>query len=356
PRHLSASAIGIHQLLDLIRRPSLLLSHAAISAAFVSSINRVCSYAYGLLQNGTFLFATYSATTTDTYVVDFNAATGKVTSQPSRINSSNAGKSMYPLWFDGGRMISYYAVPPTKVVTKRFPDGPERSFPIGLQAAGGNTWMSDGTAVFPGFRAGVGEGLFRVNLQTSKIEPILLRTAGAGGFGGFRGGFPTISADGNIVFYRDDRRHAITARNLKESTERVVYEEKGPPYGNIRSVHRSPDEKWIAFIVNHLRSNTLMIVPASGGSARELCTARWPDEIHAAQSFSWMPDSKRILFVRRNGERSELWNVSIDKPRPQRTGFAHAGMRHLAVHPDGGSLAYAAGEQGQMSIQSVELK
>lgn len=253
-------------------------------------------------------------------------------------------------------MISYYDSPPTQIVTKRFPDGPEHSFSIGLLQAGGHTWMADGTAVFPGFKPGVGEGLFRVHLETSKIEPILLRSAGTGGFRGFGGGFPALSADGAIVFYRDDRRHAIVARSLKDSSERVLYEEAGPPYGNIRSVHRSPDEKWLAFIVNRLQSNALMIVPVSGGSARELCTARWPDEIHAAQSFSWLPDSKRILFVRRNGEAAELWNVSIDKPKPQRTGFVHAGMRHLAVHPDGGSLAYAAGAPGQMNIQRIGLK
>lgn len=312
-------------------------------------------YPLGLLQNGTFLFTSYGTTIVDTYVVDLNPATGRVTSRPRRINSGNAGKSMYPLWFDRGRMISYYTFPPSHVVTKQFPDGHERGFPIGLQA-GGHTWMPDGAAIFPGFKAGVGEGLFRVNLETGTTEPILLRSAGAGGFRGFRGGFPALSADGNIMFYRDDARHALVARNLKDSTERVLYEETGPPFGAIRSVHRSPDEKWLGFIVNRLQSNVLMVVPAAGGAARELCTARWPDEIHAAQSFSWMPDSKRILFVRRKGETPELWIVSIDKPSPRRTGFEDAGMRHLAVHPGGRSLAYAAGALGQMAIQSVELK
>jgi Tol biopolymer transport system component len=305
----------------------------------------------GISQNGAFLFATYGETV-DTYEVDVNRDTGRVTSQPRRINADNIGKSMYPLWFDGGRMISYVTFPSPHLVTKRFPDGPERNIQVDLRITGGPTWMADGTAVFVGIKEGVGEGYFRFHIGTGKTEPILLRSTEVGEVRGF----PDFSADGNVAFYRNDQRHAVLARNLKDSTERVLYQAPGPLYGRIRSVHRSPDEKWVAFILNRQISNALMIVPASGGTALELYSARWPDQILEVQGFSWMPDSKRILFVRRSGERSELWSVSVELRRPHHTGFAVAGMRHLAVDPDGGRLAYAAGDQGMISIQSVELK
>ena len=120
-------------------------------------------------------------------------------------------------------MVSYLDYPPSHIVTKQFPDGAERSFSTGLQSFGGPTWRADGTAFLMGFKAGVGEGLFRVTLETGKVEPILLRSSAAGGFSGFLGGFPDFSADGNIMFYRDDRRHGGVARNLKDSTERVLY-------------------------------------------------------------------------------------------------------------------------------------
>jgi TolB protein len=54
----------------------------------------------------------------------------------------------------------------------------------------------------------------------------------------------------------------------------------------------SPDNKWIAFTSQHLGGFDICVVPAQGGTATPLVSGEDP---------SWAPNSRTLVFVRRNG-------------------------------------------------------
>jgi Tol biopolymer transport system component len=99
-----------------------------------------------------------------------------------------------------------------------------------------------------------------------------------------------------------------------------------------------------------------MIVPTSGGPARQLYAATWPELILPVQSFAWMQDSRRILFVKGRGMKLGLWSLSIEGGQPKSAGLTIEGMRHLAVHPNGSKIAFAAGNEGTIHVRSFDLR
>jgi Tol biopolymer transport system component len=316
----------------------------------------------GITQKDTLIYFT-RGTTVNTYEAGLDPVTAKGTTKAIRLNTGDEGKSMYPVWFDEGRMISYVTYPGTELLMRPYPKGTERRITTDLSSGiGGTAWMRDGTVIVAGFKRGFGQGYYRLNTESRKTEPIILQSQDTGELRGF----PDLSHDETLLFYRDDQHHEIRVRNLKDSNEKVLYRAT-EPYPVIRSVHLSPDGQWLAFLIDNnavrpaydqlsASTNALMIVPTSGGPARQLYAATWPELILPVQSFAWMQDSRRILFVKGRGMKLGLWSLSIEGGQPKSAGLTIEGMRHLAVHPNGSKIAFAAGNEGTIHVRSFDLR
>lgn len=114
--------------------------------------------------------------------------------------------------------------------------------------------------------------------------------------------------------------------------------------------------------------SVLGVIPASGGSAREV----FRDPIWYSGSryntLAWTPDGHSLLAVRDDGA---LWKIPVDGGTPQKVGVAGTsqdltpGVRQPAsavdrrikspsVHPDGGTLAFGVAEVSGNEIWSLE--
>jgi WD40 repeat protein len=320
------------------------------------------AYPLAVTSSGTLVYSVHGQTV-NTFEVGFDPTTARTTSLPRRLNTGQAGHSMYPVWFDGGHQLSYVEFPSPRVFLRAYPDGQEHAINSDLAGGlGGTAWMPDGSVIVAASKPGVGRGYFRLDPATGRSSAVLVESQPDDEYRGF----PDVSADGSELYYRNDRRHEIRVRNLKTGMERVIYQAPGPPYAAIRSVHLSPDGKWLAFLTDQnaisdwtgqrsASSNALRVVPTAGGDVRELQSATWPDILLPVQGFAWMSDSRRIVFVRGRGQKLALWSTAVNGGQLREAGLAVEGLRHPAMHPSGTRLAFAAGDEGTITIRELDL-
>jgi Tol biopolymer transport system component len=57
-------------------------------------------------------------------------------------------------------------------------------------------------------------------------------------------------------------------------------------------------------------------------------------------SFTWTPDSRRILAARTLGANSEIWQVPIDGGSPSKIDFPGGRVVVLRLNPDGKTIAF----------------
>jgi tricorn protease len=110
----------------------------------------------------------------------------------------------------------------------------------------------------------------------------------------------------------------------------------------------SPDGKWIAFTGQYDGNFNVYVIPAQGGSPKQLTfyqgsAAPLSDRmgIHN-EVLTWFPDSKRILFLSRsdasNGWTKRQFSVSIDGGLPEPLPVSEGGLTSFS--PDGSKIAY----------------
>jgi len=152
--------------------------------------------------------------------------------------------------------------------------------------------------------------------------------------------FPDIYKDKVTFFYGGDLWLASTsggaARRITSGQGRELF----PKF--------SPDGKWIAFTGQYDGNFNVYVMPSDGGQPKQLTfhqgSAHQLNDrmgIHN-QVISWMPDSKRIVFLSRrdasNGWTKRPFTVSIDGGLPQPLPMDQGGL--LSYSPDGTKLAY----------------
>ena len=294
----------------------------------------------------------------DIFEVEIDPISAKISSKPTKISQDFPGRSMYPRFFENGKMLSYVVTAlggyrnqgvdaRIPLVVRSYPKGKDQVVPLDI-VSGGMTWTPDDTLIVSGVpKGGTTSGYYRVDRKTGKSTLLLASDAPEGRVNGLSAlGIPEFGLDGKM-YYRDDLRHAVIVRNNQTGAERVLYQQSGPVFPILRGVHPSPNGEWVAFIESFIESrpgmNSLKVVSTSGGAARELTSARLPDWISRTPGAVWMTDSRRILFVRGRGSSLELWSVTIDGGPPQPTGLAMEGLCHPFVHPNGKTLVFAAG-------------
>jgi Tol biopolymer transport system component len=271
---------------------------------------------------------------------ELDPASGKVVSPPQ--SAFRHGNIRTPDWSPDGRSIAgiIASEPSQTVIIHSMDTGVEREIRVGERTIkwGGIRWTPDGKAVvLPASEAGKGETLIRIDVQTGQVTSLMPLPA-----------FPgvprfEISPDGNMIFYVSPS--GLLAHNLRSGQEKVVIDKKGLYAGLV-----SPDGQKILIAVNEEGSQVLLIMPVTGGEAKELVRVDGEKETPFWGSPAWTPDGRYVAFLKGiKGETQipykdqqwQLWSVATDGGEPQKLGLNFAGQLtgELRLHPDGRKVA-----------------
>jgi len=129
------------------------------------------------------------------------------------------------------------------------------------------------------------------------------------------------------------------ALDLETGEERLVYRD---PEGVVRDFDPavSPDGQRV--VIGDKKS--LVILPIAGGEPREL--VKFEGDRSSWWSTGWTPDSRYVLFVKFDREKSELWQVAAEGGEPELLGNVSGGLpinvSQVRMHPDGRQVAFHA--------------
>lgn len=158
---------------------------------------------------------------------------------------------------------------------------------------------------------------------------------------------PSLSPDGSMIVYSRNTREDDGSSLMLQTTAAL------PPRQITESVSRqwdsmpswSPDGRQIAFVREFERHCAVMLMPAAGGSPREIGECLGGSE----HSLSWYPDSKALIGAQRPGSSEKsgleraLYKLPLDTGRWERIRYERATTdEDLAprVSPDGRWIAF----------------
>ena len=103
----------------------------------------------------------------------------------------------------------------------------------------------------------------------------------------------------------------------------------------------SPDGRWIASRREDSvgKSETVMLIPVSGGAPRELLRVTQPDSV-ANASMPWTPDGLGVLVKKITSAGRELWLVPVSGEAPRRVDLDIRNTGTIRMHPDGRQVAF----------------
>ena len=282
----------------------------------------------GFTPSGAFYYAVIN-NVWNAQIAELDPAGGNLVSPQPAFRRGNTRASE---WSPDGRSLAAIdaRVPQRAVIVRSMDTGEERELQVGERTIenGGLRWTPDGKAVVvPASVPGKGENLIRIDVQTGQVTSLMPLPA-LGGWPHF--GF---SRDGNAIFYM--RPHAgLVSHDLRSGQETVVIEKQGLSWGAM-----SPDGQRIAMTMNSDKSWALLVMPASGGEARELVRVDREKDTPFLGSPEWTRDGRYVIFLMRVRGQTGQWQllrVPTEGGEPQRIGLIAARqLQGVRLHPDG---------------------
>jgi Tol biopolymer transport system component len=293
----------------------------------------------GVTRTGS-IFYRHDGDTLDVYTAVLDLAAGRTVSPPQPVMDRFIGSYAHPDWSEDGRRLVFGSShdPRQPMLAIYEPQtGVRRELAFDFQYIARPQWVEHGAAIMALGKSRDGtEGQFRIDPATGKARLFMT-------FKDLESGFEGVwSADGKTQFnrYRDFRR-GIFRLNTQTLERRVLY--VPPPEVDLgtENLALSPDGRTLAFHARNDGAQTaaLMLLPVDGGEARTLLTIKRP-EVFLLGSFTWTPDSRRILAARTPGANSEIWQVPVDGGLPSKIEFPGGRVIVLRLNPDGKTIAF----------------
>jgi Tol biopolymer transport system component len=334
--------------------------------------------AMGLTRNGAYYYSRKIGEN-DVYTATLDLEADKVLVPPALVSARMDLRNNALCWSSDGKYLAYYVAPmwvpspkgrlygPGNIVIRSLGTGQERELILSPKFTdkgfgGGVNWAPDGRSLLiRGWIETGHHGIFRVNIDTGKLTPVVLTNPepmspnwqARPDPDQVKGDFilrGELSPDGNTLFYHRYLNdpdappehmgtHTLTrlfARDLRTGQEREIF---GNPDVLFRRFALSPDGQHVAIGVH----TALQILPSAGGEPRELL--KYEDEFKP-ERIVWTPDSRYLLIVKGEGRKSELWRIAVAGGRPERVADElptdPGGWRGLRIHPDGRQIAFTS--------------
>jgi len=321
-------------------------------------------YPLGLAANGSLFYVTGGGR--NPYIAELDSDM-RLTKPPALVTERFINSNGPAEWSPDGEQLAYYSFRGprldsrgrTVLVLRTLKSGEERDIPLRLEvAAYGLTapkWFPDGKSILVVSRERQRQvlGYHRLDLATGAIEQLhYTKNIGPST------AVPAISADGNAVYYIDgDNSLEIgkTLRRLDLDTRRTT--ELTGANRTPTSFALSPDGAQIAYVVAEgSGGSALQIMPAAGGSSREVFRpTNWVDSSRYG-SLAWTRDQRFLLFVRRETGVSgpqTLWRVSVRDGAPEATGISGS-VTLPRLHPDGRRITFGSSLQAASELWILE--
>lgn len=308
----------------------------------------------GFSSDGTYYVAVAEARRHEVFVASLDLARG-IPSETSVPAGQAPGPRSAPDWSPDGRSLAY--LEQGVIVIRSLESGDERRLrPAGLAeiftVGTGERylrWSPDGRHLL----APQNRTLYRIDVSSGEAAPFV----GTDQLADRRSRYGRWSPDGKAVFYTrqrglNDAIAEIVRMDLETENKQVLY--RAPlPGDHYSSLEVSPDGRWLAFSgvasapPPEYEATTLNVVPAGGGSARQLLqipSREWMKVV------GWTPDSLELLFTRGDklgGKPSTtLWRISVQGGEPSGIQVEVPVLNAVRFHPDGRRVAFDSGGRG----------
>ena len=288
----------------------------------------------------------------DIYLAGLDAATGKMTSEPKRVNEHGLGTSWGRIaWLPDGKSLSFWSRRDGRdaLVVHGLATGEERELwehAIGV-GHGYSGWFPDGSVMSweESGQVRIFRRLDGVTLkeQTSWTTP----DTPSGERVGFSRDLMTMfiaQRDASVPCGDQNRicTYVILARDIQTAKDRQLCRFTAAAVGNLsRAV--SPDGRDLAILVRYRDHGSVMIVPTAGGSPREI----YRNEDAPIASLDWAQDGAHVLaFASAGGSvGGELWSFPVKGGPPQKSSLHMRFNGAAAVSPDGRQIAFVGGSR-----------
>ncbi|MEE8604975.1 MAG: tetratricopeptide repeat protein, partial [Candidatus Aminicenantaceae bacterium] len=297
----------------------------------------------GFTMKGDFYYSS-SKQMVDVYFFTMDPETGEVTSKPKKATLPGEGRNSYPVYSPDGRYLAYRrdsmrSGGANSLCIFSFETGKEREFPLEIRVVLPPKWSHDGQNIFLNAYANNLLRIYKFDVQTEMLTPILAGNERDEKHTGFIGS----SRDGKSFLYmhKDLEKHLcrIFVRSFDDGTEKELYRFT-LRLGMTASL--SPDGQWFA-VVTRERNRVLTIIPTKGGEPKVLF--RFEHVGGHPTALTWTADGKYILFSlsqKKQGLQKSLWRIPVAGGEPQNLGLRMAFYDNLSAHPDGRRVAFSS--------------
>ncbi|MFB3112692.1 MAG: protein kinase, partial [Gemmatimonadales bacterium] len=311
-------------------------------------------YPIGFTPNSSFYYSLQSGMP-DVYTATLDLGTGKFLAPATPVAQRFVGTNFTPDFSPDGKNLLYLSqrgrsasgAGSRVLVIHSLESGEERVLSPKLPFHRVHTvprWSPDGRSILVTSRdLKGGQGCYRIDSQTGEFTSIVQRTPSIGG----KLILAVWSADGKAIIFQ--RGASIVVRDIDSGQEKVLYSSN-----HIHAWALSQDGRQLALTVpskdqanntTPANSNVLLVMPATGGQAKELFRVPAKEEITAVV---WTADGRQLLFCKVSGPRNmeeELWRIPADggKPQPLALDLTAKQLALLRFHPDDGTrVAFTA--------------
>ena len=304
-------------------------------------------------------------------VAALDSATGQPLEAPALVSDRFRDGSMLPEWSPDGQHLAYLSRPggpgsrePYEFITIRsLETGQERELTPELAFLQDTRlrWSPDGRSFLVSGADNDGHrGLYQINAQTGDVTPIVVTSGDLPPESRANRWHAAWSLDGKAIFYvydEDGQSCEIRIRDMETGEERLLYRAVWPDNMDspvvpvhLSNLELSPDGRRLAFGLSgdsspwgHYAAQGVLVMPASGGAARELLRLDQDTEGLLTFSIAWTRDGSHLLFAKRVAQPtipSELWRVSAAGGEPESLGLAMWGRGGVRAHPDGQRITF----------------
>lgn len=318
----------------------------------------------GFAEDGRFFYGVMASRRT-VFVASLDPETGEPLGASVQGSVPSLGTALWPSWSLDGQYLAFllqssFTQSPRTLAIRSIDTGVERHLrlPVELSFPQQTLWTPDGRGVLMRSMDREGRsGLYRTDVFTAETVPVFKKDIwGVGSF--------DVLPGGNAVVYASERRtedgrteSRILVRELDSGVEREIHHVVLEGVGQVNHVVLSPDGETVAFLHRALRQNerdpdAVFLIPLAGGEPREVARGDF-------LKIAWMPGGGSLLVratvdpADLRGAGMHLLRVDAESGRVSEVGFGMEGVGHMALSPDGRSLAYVDGEQA-MEVWAME--